>query len=89
MERDELYDAGINYYEGINGVEQDYAKAVEYFREAAEQEHAKAQYYLGLCYLNGDGVEQDFQESIDWYEKAANNGDEDAQFVIEEMNNPG
>ncbi|MDA0238165.1 MAG: hypothetical protein O3B03_06590, partial [Proteobacteria bacterium] len=42
---------------------QDDAKAVKWYRRAAEQGNAKAQYNLGLMYDNGQGVPQDYQEA--------------------------
>ncbi|MBI5506183.1 MAG: sporulation protein, partial [Deltaproteobacteria bacterium] len=38
------------YYRG------DYAKAVEGYREAAEQGNVEAQYFIGLSYAKGQGV---------------------------------
>ena len=37
-------------YEEGRGVEQDYATAVEWFRKAADQGDANAQYNLGVMY---------------------------------------
>ena len=73
------YSMGCNYYFGNNGYSVDYGKAVEYFRKAAEQGNANAQYNLGWCYRNGRGVTQDYNESVRWYRKAAEQGDADAQ----------
>ena len=53
------------------GVPQDYAEAVRWFRRAAEQEHPDAQYYLGLMYDKGRGVPQDYAEAVRWYRRAA------------------
>lgn len=52
---DEQYELAMCYLEG-NGLEKDYARAVEWFRKAAEQEHPRAQLELGRCYKNGYGV---------------------------------
>ena len=51
-------DLGAAYYGG-QGVAQDYAEAVKWYRKAAEQNDAGAQYNLGVCYANGDGVAKD------------------------------
>jgi uncharacterized protein len=40
-------------YDNGNGVVQDYAEAVKWYRLAAEQGNAQAQYNLGLMYANG------------------------------------
>lgn len=69
---------GQNYYYG-NGVEQDYIKAAEWFRKAAEQGDTEAQEYLGGMYYHGKGVEQDYVKAAEWYEKAAEQGNDGAQ----------
>jgi TPR repeat protein len=43
---------GNCYYRG-NGVAEDYSKAVEWYRKAADQGYAAAQNNLGNCYYNG------------------------------------
>lgn len=54
--------------------------AVEWYRKAAEQGDADAEYAMGLCYEEGTGVEQDFAQAAMWYEKAAQQGHADAQY---------
>jgi TPR repeat protein len=56
-------------------VVEDLAEAVKWWRKAAVQGHAKAQYYLGDCYYKGDGVVTDKTEAVKWYNKAAEQGD--------------
>ncbi|MCH8491515.1 MAG: hypothetical protein LAT81_16550 [Oceanicaulis sp.] len=58
---------------------QDYAEAMIWFRRAAEQEHAVAQFYLGNMYLFGRGVDRDYSEAVHWYRLAAEQGDSLAQ----------
>ncbi len=53
--------------------------AVKWYRRAAEQGDARAQYNLGLLYANGEGVPQDFVQAHLWYSLAATRGDTDAQ----------
>ena len=45
----------------------------------AKKGNSEAQYYLGVCYDNGQGVEQDYKEAVKWYRKAAEQGHSDAQ----------
>ena len=66
------------YAEG-KGVPQDDQEAVKWFRLAAEDGNAPAQYSLGLAYEKGQGVPQDYQEAIKWYRLAATQGDSAAQ----------
>jgi hypothetical protein len=69
------------YYSG-HGVTQDYAEAIKWYRLAAAQDDAKAQYYIGVMYYNGQGVTQDYAEAIKWYRLAAAQGDAKAQYNI-------
>ena len=62
-----------------------YAKAVEWFRIAAEQGHADAQCDLGYMYGSGRGVTQDYAEAVRWYRKAAEQGNADAQCYLGDM----
>ncbi|MGN6876123.1 tetratricopeptide repeat protein, partial [Neisseria sp. P0021.S007] len=52
------YILGVMYADG-EGVRQDYAEALKWYRKAAEQGDARAQSDLGLMYANGQGVRQD------------------------------
>ena len=86
-----LYTIGDDYYYGRNGKKQDLAEAVRYYREAAEQGHADAQYDLGHCYDCGYGVDQSETEAVKWYRKATENyrkaaeqGHADAQYSLGE-----
>ena len=54
---------------------QDYAAAVSWYRKAADQGDANAQYNLGIMYDNGQGVPQDYAAAAAWYRKAADQGD--------------
>ena len=61
------------------------AEAAKWYRKAAEQGLAGAQYCLGACYNNGEGVEQDFEEAAKWFRKAAEQGDEYAKKALERL----
>ena len=61
------------YITGV-GVPQDAAEAVAWYRRAAEQGHARAQYNGGM-YREGVGVPQDAAEAVAWYRRAAEQGD--------------
>jgi len=69
-------------YDKGQGVPQDYAAAVKWYREAAEQGFAEAQYNLGMMYYTGEGVPQDYAEAAKWYLKAAGQGIASAQFYL-------
>ena len=53
------------------GVPQDYAEAVKWYRLAAEQGDAASQFNLGLKYGKGEGVPQDYVEAHKWLNLAA------------------
>ena len=71
------------------GVPQDSKQAVTWFRKAAEQGDASAQYNLGLMYDKGRGVAQDDKQAVAWYRKAAEQGDAMAQFNLGVMYDKG
>lgn len=54
------------------------AEAMKWYRKAAEQGYADAQYMLGLCYC----VKQDKPEAVKWLQKAAKQGHEEAKKAL-------
>ncbi|MBP0118666.1 MAG: sel1 repeat family protein, partial [Candidatus Nitrotoga sp.] len=64
------------------GVPQDFKEAVKWYRLAAEQGHALAQFNLGGVYDKGRGVAKDYKEAVRWYKLAAEQGDVDAQYNL-------
>ena len=75
------YNLGIMYGKG-NGVQQDYAEAVRWYRLAADQGFAGAQVNLGVMYDTGRGVPQDYVEAVRWYRLAAEQGFAETQFRL-------
>ena len=69
-------------YANGEGVLEDAQQAVTWYRLAAEQGYAKAQYNLGLMYYQGHGVPQDYKTAVKWYTKAAEQGHTAAQFNL-------
>ena len=57
----------------------DDAEAMKWFRKAAEQGHADAQYNLGIMYKYGNGVPQDYVLAHMWLNIAAAQGLEGAK----------
>lgn len=74
---------GILYRRG-QGVPQDHAQAVKWFRKAAEQGDAGAQISLGYAYRDGEGVPQDHAQAVNWFRKAAVPGSDVAQYLLGE-----
>jgi TPR repeat protein len=64
-----------------DGVPQDDEEAVRWFRLAAEQGDADAQFRLGLMYATGEGVPEDDVLAYMWWNLAAAQGNEGAQAV--------
>lgn len=69
---------GICYEDG-QGVTQSYKEAAYWYRKAADQGSAFAQYFLGYAYEYGEGVTQSYSDAAYWYRKAAGQGDAKAQ----------
>jgi TPR repeat protein len=55
---------------------------MSWFRKAADQGDAGAQYHLGLLYRNGNGVPQDYAAAVSWFRMAADQGDAAAQYSL-------
>ncbi len=64
---------GWGYYSG-DGVTQDYAEAVRWWRKAAEAGDGSAMYNLGVMYNNGQGVARDMDAAAGWVFKALRAG---------------
>jgi TPR repeat protein len=69
-------------YANDEGVLQDDAQAVYWYRKAAEQGYVTAQAFLGAAYDLGKGVTQDYAQAAAWYRKAAEQGDTLAQWGL-------
>jgi TPR repeat protein len=69
-------------YEIGHRVPQDDVQAATWFRKAADQGNASAQYNLGMLYLQGQGVLQDYAQAVVWFRKAADQQHAKAQFAL-------
>ena len=65
-------------YDNGQGVLQDYKQAVKWYRKAAEQNNASAQYNLALMYVKGVGVPKDYVMAHMYWNIAAVSGAKDA-----------
>ena len=72
-------------YESGQGVTKDEAEAVKWYRKAAEQGNASAQYDLGGMCLR----KRDYTEAVKWFRKAAEQGYAIAQVVLGAMYSSG
>ena len=69
-------------YERGLGVSQDYAEALRWYRKAADQGDADAEYNLGTMYRLGTGVSQDYVEAVKWYRMASNQDNANGQYGL-------
>ena len=60
------------------GVPQNDAEAVKWYRKAAEQGFAQAQYNLGVMYYFGEGVSVNSVKAYMWWSLAMEQGNESA-----------
>lgn len=67
------FSLGLMYANGV-GTEQDFNKALFWYRKAADKGVPAAQFILAGKYANGQGVEQDLRQALSWYLKASNQG---------------
>lgn len=51
-----------------------HTKAVYWLNKAAQANHPRAQYMLGILYAHGWGVPGDPRRSVDWFTRSAQNG---------------
>lgn len=79
---DAQYRLGVICEVGDLGVSQDFQVAAKWYRHAAEQGFALAQFKLGGLYDFGRGVPQDYEEAVRWYRLAAEQGLALAQFNL-------
>ena len=73
------YNLGVCYETG-DGVQQNYEKALYWYKKAADQGYAKAQYNMGVCVYNGYGTPSDHTEAARLFLLSANQGDMYAQY---------
>jgi TPR repeat protein len=73
---------GAAFFLGKGGLTKDEVEAVKWFRKAAEQNVADAQFSLGVCYANGQGVTKDDAQAVKWFRKAAEQNYARAQYNL-------
>lgn len=80
----EAYKKGISFDLAGKRIE-----AAKWFRNAADQGNADAQYYLGQMFRSGQGILQGYSEAARWFRKAAEQGHVLAQYILGLMNSMG
>lgn len=64
---EEVFQLGEDYFYGLNGKDQNYTQAVQYYQQAADSGHTSAMYKLADCYYYGLGVAVNKDEAYRWY----------------------
>jgi len=70
------------YSQGMYGLRQDHAKALQLQRRAAELECGDAYHNIGVSYHLGDGVEREMKKAVYYYELAAMRGNVAARHFL-------
>jgi len=70
-------------YEKGLGIAQDLVQAVAWYRKAADQGSAMAQYNMGVMYRDSLGVRRDPAQALKWFRAAADQGHVGARESIE------
>ncbi len=68
------YEVGALHVLGIGGAPKNPKLALEWTAKAAEQGHAGALYYMGICNEEGRGIESNLLKAKEFYIKAAEKG---------------
>lgn len=83
-----LYQKGLDYAYGENGVTVDIPLGMKYIQQAAEKGYAEAQYFIGEMYLSGElqgadvGFSEDPYTAVKWFRRAAEQGEPEAQYML-------
>lgn len=76
------FECGIAFFFGQDGVEQNYDKAIEFFKLASNGGNEKAQMVLGELYFDGRGVEKNYIEACKYFTMSAKQGNAKAFYNI-------
>lgn len=68
-------DSESEYYMQQANINQNYKERIIWYKKAAEQGLAEAQFQLGLCYDYGRGVLKNYTDAMYWYDRASEQGD--------------
>ena len=79
------YSLGFLYHSGW-GPERDLAQATRWYTLAGKQEENRAQFNLGVLYLEGDseGMTVDYAAGVKWIKRSARNGNTRARELLAE-----
>ena len=69
-------------YEEGYGVSQSYARAMAWYKQAAEQGLPEAQHNVGMLYYHGYGTAQNYPVAKQWFKRAAQQELADSQYML-------
>lgn len=75
-----LYQLGFYYEYGVDEVERDYFKAVDFYEKAAKQGHLESQFNLSALLLRENTSAYNPKKGLYWLEQAARQEDGEAQY---------
>lgn len=77
------FEMGLRYYNGTNGLPQDYDKAIFWFSNSSkDEENSNADMMLASMYYEGKGFNLNKEKAISFYTRAANRGNLTAQLIL-------
>ena len=75
----------VFYRLGTEGLAQDPAKSFQYYLAAAENNHAIAQWEVGMGFIRGTAGKTDIVKAVQWFQKSAKNGDSNGMISLAVM----
>jgi TPR repeat protein len=92
---EEWYEVGLRYLWGEDGVPENPERAFRWFSRAAEEDHTKSQYKLGMMYEGergkcwGTDTPASYELAVHWYQLAAGQGDIESQSSLARIHQEG
>lgn len=71
---DAEFELGAMFHDG-DGVEQDFAQALQWYKKAANGGNRQAMFNLGMMYKNGEGIPADLSATKVWFVRSSDAGD--------------
>ena len=78
-----------NFHGWSPGFAQDHRKAADWLSHAAQANHPRAQYRLGILYAHGWGVPKDSIRAVEWFTRSSQNGYAPARYHLGWMYHKG
>jgi TPR repeat protein len=76
---DSCFKVGNTFYNGANGVVQDFKEAAKWYQQAASLGNSDSQNILGSMFHYGQGVNKDESQAVKWFQESAEHGNAKGQ----------